>query len=82
MPQLDEHGAVLKWFGTCTDIQSLKQVEARLEERLAELQRWQSAMLGREGRILELKGEINGLLAIGGQPARYSSAVSPAAEEG
>jgi len=32
VPVLDEHGAVLKWFGTCTDIDEVKKSE---EERLA-----------------------------------------------
>jgi hypothetical protein len=39
--------------------------------QLKELQRWQEAMLGREGRILELKHEVNELLAQLKQPARY-----------
>ena len=30
VPVRDEHGAVLKWFGTCTDIDLLKQTEERL----------------------------------------------------
>ena len=30
LPVTDPHGAILKWFGTCTDIDSLKQAEGRL----------------------------------------------------
>ncbi len=30
VPVLDEYGTILKWFGTCTDINELKQVEEEL----------------------------------------------------
>lgn len=52
-----------------------KQAEAKLQEQLAELSRWHQASLGREDRILELKREVNDLLAQAGQPARYASAL-------
>ena len=43
VPLLDEQGAVLKWFGTCTDIDEVKRAE---EERLAlELQMQQTQKL-------------------------------------
>ena len=32
VPVLDENGNILKWFGTCTDINELKCVEANLRE--------------------------------------------------
>jgi len=48
---------------------------ATLAEQLDELRRWQQAMLGREGRVLEMKKEVNALLAAQGQPPRYPSAV-------
>jgi len=32
IPVLNEHGDVVKWFGTCTDIDRLKQAEIALEE--------------------------------------------------
>ncbi len=50
-----------------------KQVEAQLNEQLDELKRWQDATLGREGRVIELKREVNQLLAQAGQPPRYPS---------
>lgn len=53
------------------DITERKQVEAELKNRLGELNRWYKATLGREGRIIELKREINELLKRSGQPARY-----------
>lgn len=38
-----------------------------------ELRRWQQLTLGREGRVLELKREINALLARVGEAPRYGS---------
>lgn len=55
------------------DISSRKQAEEKLQEKLDELQRWQEATQGRETRILELKQEVNELLADNGKPARYAS---------
>ncbi len=56
------------------DITERMQIDQRLNEQLAELKRWYSLTLGREKRILELKGEVNELLKNGGLPARYASA--------
>ena len=47
-----------------------------LTAKLDELRRWQQVMLGREGRILAIKKEVNDLLAEHGQPPRYASAVA------
>ncbi len=58
------------------DISERKQAEARIIEQLEELRRWHDATLGREGRILELKNEINPLLTRAGQPPRYPSALA------
>ena len=46
-----------------------------LTEQLDELRRWQQVTLGREGRVLTMKKEVNSLLAELGQPPRYPSAV-------
>jgi PAS domain S-box-containing protein len=58
------------------DITGRKQAETEIQSQLDELRRWHEAMLGREGRNLELKGEINTLLAQLGLPPRYSSPTS------
>ncbi len=42
-----------------------------LAEQLHELQRWHNLMLDREGRIIELKREVNELLAKAGESPRY-----------
>lgn len=57
-----------------TDITERKRAERQLNEQIAELRRWHTAMLGREGRILELKREVNALLRQISQPPRYRSA--------
>ena len=56
-----------------TDITERKQVEDKLRVQLLELQRWYNVTTGREGRVLELKKEVNQLLARLGEPPRYSS---------
>jgi len=50
-----------------------KRAEAQIAEQLDELRRWHDAMVGREGRVLEVKKEVNELLARLGQPPRYLS---------
>jgi PAS domain S-box-containing protein len=56
------------------DITERRRVEERLTEQLSELNRWHDVTMGREKRILELKREVNDLLARAGEPARYASA--------
>lgn len=73
-----------KWYaiGVVRDITARKQAESQLAEQINELRRWQDATLGREMRALELKREVNELLAQAGQPPRYSSAEQANAESG
>lgn len=59
--------------GTLEDITERKLAETALSERVDELHRWHEATLGREKRILELKIEVNQLLALSGKPSRYAS---------
>jgi hypothetical protein len=44
-----------------------------MAEQLRELQRWHDVTLGRETRVLELKREVNELLAQAGLPPKYQS---------
>lgn len=53
-----------------------KRADEEIREQLRELRRWHEATLGREDRILELKREVNALLAQLNLPPRYSSAES------
>ena len=52
------------------------QREAVLRGMVDELRRWQEVILGREGRVLELKREVNALLLQHGQMPRYESVAS------
>lgn len=54
------------------DISERKRTEDHMREQVDELRRWQAAMLGREARVIELKGEVNDLLAAAGQSPRYA----------
>lgn len=56
-----------------SDITARKAAEQKFVEQLDELRRWHAVTLGREGRIMELKREVNALLAQIGQPPRYLS---------
>jgi PAS domain S-box-containing protein len=56
-----------------TDIAARKEAEARQQQQLEELQRWQAVTIGRETRIMELKREVNALLVRAGEPSRYTS---------
>jgi PAS domain S-box-containing protein len=65
------HSAVLS---IAADISDRKRADEALREQMAELQRWHKVTLGREARVMELKREVNELLAKTGQPARYAAA--------
>jgi len=62
-------------LGIGRDITDHIRVETELAAQLAELQRWRDVTLERELRGLELKREINALLAELGRPPRYPSAL-------
>jgi|GEM_PF-1667517 len=70
-PLRDASGKIIKWFGTCTNIESLKQAEEELQEKYKELERFNKVTVGREIRMIELKQEINALLKAAGQPKKY-----------
>ncbi len=53
---------------------------AELQQMMEDLERFRKGMLRREKRIIDLKNEVNGLLAVKGQEPRY--AVTAAAESG
>jgi PAS domain S-box-containing protein len=59
--------------GIGIDITRRKQAEAQMAQQLDELRRWQTVTLGREGRVAELKREVNALAARLGQPPPYPS---------
>ncbi len=72
-PLRSEDGVVIGLMGAVLEITERKQAEREVQEQLYELQRWQEVLLGREDRVLELKLEVNELLARQKQPPRYAS---------
>ncbi|GEM_PF-1484416 len=64
-----------RWLvvGVCTDITARRKAEQQMQQQLDELRRWQAVTLGREGRIGELKREVNALAARLGQPPPYAT---------
>jgi PAS domain S-box-containing protein len=54
------------------EITEQKRAEKEIKNQLQELRRWHEATLGREDRILELKREVNALLADQKMPLRYA----------
>ncbi len=70
---LDENGAVTGMISSGRDITDRKQAEAKINEQMAELKRWYHVTLGREDRVIELKRQVNNLLAEFGRPPLYAS---------
>lgn len=81
VPLRDESNQVIGMLGIYQDITEHKQAESDLAEQLKELRRWHDSTLGREGRVLELKHEVNDLLNQTGKHSRYPSAESPDSKE-
>ena len=76
-PRLDVGSNVSLYVGAATALAGVA-IESRLRNdelrsRIDELRRWQQATLGREGRVIELKREVNALLARLGEAPRYAS---------
>ncbi len=71
VPVFDSQGQLAGFQGADRDITERKQAEEKLKERMEELLTWESVTLGREGRVMELKKEVNELLAERGKPPRY-----------
>jgi PAS domain S-box-containing protein len=67
----DEHGRPVGFVGISRDINQRKRMQANLQASLDELTLFNRAMTGREMRMIELKMEVNHLLAQLGQPPRY-----------
>ncbi|MBI5303974.1 MAG: response regulator [Chloroflexi bacterium] len=55
------------------DLTERKHAEEKIKHQLNELQRWHDVTLNREGRVQELKHEVNQLCARLGEPLRYPS---------
>jgi PAS domain S-box-containing protein len=58
-PLRNSSGEIVLWFGTNTDVDTLKQAEGKIKNQMAELKRFNSSMIDRELRMIQLKQEIN-----------------------
>jgi PAS domain S-box-containing protein len=74
-PLVGPDGRTIGVASSIQDVSERKQAETRTAEQLDELRRWHDALLGREGRVLEVKKEVNALRARLGEPPSYPSAV-------
>ena len=72
----DANGKVSGVEGALVDVTLVKLSDQRVRTQLDELRRWQQVILGREGRVLELKREVNQLLLRLGESPRYASVVA------
>lgn len=72
-PVMDADGHVVQLIPEGRDITAQRQAEERFQRQLHELQFWHDITLDREGRIQQLKEEVNQLLARLGEPSRYAS---------
>ena len=62
-----------QFIGVGHDITAHMQAEAQMAQQLDELRRWHAVTLGREGRVGELKREVNALAARLGEPPPYGT---------
>lgn len=70
---VDENGNPLRFQGTTHDVSGRKKTEDRLNKTFAEIERFNKLMIGREGRVIEMKKEVNALLAELGREPQYQS---------
>ncbi|MDR3574111.1 MAG: PAS domain-containing protein [Anaerolineaceae bacterium] len=67
-----EDGKFAGFLGISRDISERKQIEKKLMDTMLELEEFNRAMVGREQRMIELKGEVNYLLEKLGKDPKYS----------
>ncbi|OYT12996.1 MAG: hypothetical protein B6I19_07480 [Bacteroidetes bacterium 4572_114] len=70
-PIFDKQGKIINYLKVAEDITERKQAEETLKKRMNELEIFNDATVGRELKMIELKKEINGLLAKTGQKPKY-----------
>lgn len=71
-PIKDESGKVKAGIMVFHDITGSKNLELKLKEKIAELEKFNKIMVGRETRMIELKQEINELCLTLGLKPRYT----------
>jgi len=75
---VDENGNPLRFQGTTRDMSERKKTEDKLNKTLTEIERFNKLMISREGRVIEMKKEVNALLAELGREPRYKSVLEDA----
>ena len=68
----DHTETVIGFTCVAQNITLRKATESELKRRMNDIEKFNKFMLGREKRILEVKGEVNDLLKNSGQPPKYS----------
>ena len=71
-PIYDREGKIVSGVAVFHDITERKQMERQLRAANEELTRFNTVMVGRELRMIELKKEVNELCNKAGQPPQYS----------
>lgn len=69
----DAAGVPHRILGVVQEITDRKRAEEKLKQQLEELSRWHEVMLSREGRVQELKREVNDLARRLRRPIPYAS---------
>ena len=71
----DISGNIERLVFTILDITERKEAEDKIHEQLNELRRWYKVTLDREGRVMEMKQEVNELLMQHGEALRYGNTI-------
>ncbi len=70
-PIINDQGEMLGLVGLATDVTERKESEEALQQQMQKLQRFNTMSVGRELRMIELKKEMNALLAELGREPKY-----------
>jgi PAS domain S-box-containing protein len=73
VPFRDASGAIAGFEGIARDITQRKRAEEEVSSKLAEINKFNALMLEREERVLEIKEEVNHLLAELGRDRKYTA---------
>jgi len=67
----DDQGEPFRYDSYVSDITQMKHTQKKADEHLKELEQWHRVTLNREGRVQELKTEVNKLLTKHGEQPKY-----------
>lgn len=81
-PLLDADGKVTHFLAVKEDTTRRREADETLRRTLEQVERFNRLAIGRERRIIELKGAVNELLGRLGEPPRYRVGLQPASSGG